>query len=161
MLFTGKNELSIDSKQRMAIPAKTRTMLERGQAGTILVIVWGPNGVLWLWPERTFKRISGECEPTLTPSDEEMEHDVVTFGEAERLDIDSAGRIRLPQELLAEAELGDRVLLVGVRHHMEIWVPDEWAAQRREKAGRRREIAQRLRDVGRDGRTDERGSREP
>ena len=156
MLFTGKSELSIDSKQRMSIPAKTRTMLERGQAGTALFIVWGPNGALWLWPERTFETIAGECEPTLTPPTEEMEHDVVTFPEAERLDIDGAGRIRVPQELLSDAGLGNRVLLLGVRHHLEIWDPDEWAAQRTEKAGRRPEIAQRLRGVGRGRRTDDR-----
>ncbi len=157
MLFTGKSELSIDSKQRMAIPAKTRTMLDRGQAGTALIIVWGPNGVLWLWPERTFEEIAGECEPTLTPPVEEMDHDLLTFPEAERLDIDSAGRIRVPQDLLAQAGLGNRVLLAGVRHHLEIWDPDEWAAQRREKAGRRPEIAQRLRGVDRGRRTDDRG----
>ncbi len=161
MLFTGKSELSIDSKQRMAIPAKTRTMLERGQAGTALFIVSGPNGVLWLWPERTFEEIAGECEPTLTPPTEEMEHDVVTFPEAERLDIDGAGRIRVPHDLLADAGLGNRVLLVGVRHHLEIWEPDEWAAQRTEKASRRSEIAQRLRDVSRGRRAGDRDVDEP
>ena len=160
MLFTGKSELSIDSKQRMAIPAKTRSMLDRGRAGTALFIVWGPNGVLWLWPERTFEKVSGECEPTLTPPTEEMEHDVVTFPEAERLEIDSAGRIRVPQDMLADAGLGNRVLLLGVRHHLEIWDPEQWAAQRREKAGRRAEIAQRLRSVGRGRRTDDGGSDE-
>ena len=29
MLFTGKAELSIDAKQRLAIPAKTRSMIEQ------------------------------------------------------------------------------------------------------------------------------------
>ena len=115
---------------------------------------------MWLWPERTFETVSGECEPTLTPPTEEMEHDVVTFPEAERLDIDSAGRIRVPQDMLADAGLGNRVLLLGVRHHLEIWDPEQWAAQRREKAGRRAEIAQRLRSVGRGRRTDDGGSDE-
>ena len=115
---------------------------------------------MWLWPERTFETVSGECEPTLTPPTEEMEHDVVTFPEAERLDIDSAGRIRVPQDMLADAGLGNRVLLLGVRHHLEIWDPEQWAAQRTEKAGRRAEIAQRLRSVGRGRRTDDGGSDE-
>ena len=147
MLFTGKPELSVDAKQRLAIPAKTRTMLEQARVGNALYIIWGANGVLWLWPERTFEDIAGEIEPTLTPAAEQMDFDELTFPETQRLDIDSAGRIRLPQELLEEAGLGSRVLLVGVRHHLEIWDPDAWAAQHREKVARRTEIAQRMRGV--------------
>ncbi len=147
MLFTGKAELSIDAKQRLAIPAKTRAMLELARAGNALYIIWGANGILWLWPERTFEMLAGELEPTLTPSREEMDFDGMTFPESQRLDIDSAGRIRVPQELLDEAGLGSRVMLLGVRHHLEIWDPTQWATQHREKAGRRREIAQRLRGV--------------
>ncbi len=159
VLFTGKPELSVDSKQRLAIPAKTRAMLEQARVGNALYIIWGANGVLWLWPERTFEDIAGEIAPTLTPAVEQMDFDELTFPETQRLDIDSAGRIRLPQELLEEAGLGSRVLLVGVRHHLEIWDPDAWAAQYREKVARRPEIAQRLRGVEHRSRRDDR--REP
>ncbi len=148
MLFTGKPELSVDAKQRLAIPAKTRAMLEQARVGNALYIIWGANGVLWLWPERTFETIAGELEPTLTPAVEQMDFDELTFPETQRLDIDSAGRIRLPQELLAEAGLGSRVLLVGMRHHMEIWDPEVWVTQHREKTGRRPEIAQQQRGLG-------------
>ncbi len=48
MLFTGKPELSIDAKQRLAIPAKTRTMLDQARVGNALYVIWGANGVLWL-----------------------------------------------------------------------------------------------------------------
>ena len=60
---------------------------------------------------------------------------------------DSAGRIRLPQELVTDAQLGSRVLLVGVRHHLEIWDPQVWEARRRERAARRPEVVQRARPV--------------
>lgn len=147
VFFSGKPELSIDAKQRLAIPAKTRTRLEQARMGNALYIIWGANGVLWLWPERIFEEIAGEIEPTLTPAKEQMEFDELTFPETQRLDIDNAGRIRLPQELLEEAGLGSRVMLVGVRHHLEIWDPEAWRAQHREKAPRRAEIAQQLREA--------------
>ena len=159
MLFTGKPELSVDGKQRLAIPAKTRAMLEQARVGNALYIIWGANGVLWLWPERTFEDIAGEIAPTLTPAVEQMDFDELTFPETQRLDIDSAGRIRLPQDLLEEAGLGSRVLLVGVRHHLEIWDPDAWATQHREKVSRRPELAQRLRGIEYRPRRDDR--REP
>jgi MraZ protein len=159
VLFTGKAELSIDAKQRLAIPAKTRSMIEQAKAGNALYIIWGANGVLWLWPESTFEILAGELDPTLTPSLEEMDFDGMTFPETQRLDLDSAGRIRVPQELLDEAGLGNRVLLLGVRHHLEIWDPALRTAQHREKASRRPEIAQRLRGVH-DRRANDRGTGE-
>ena len=156
MLFTGKPELSIDAKQRVAIPAKTRVMIEQARAGNAMYLIWGPNGVLWLWPERSFEEICGEFAPSLNPAVEQMEFDQLTFPETHRLDIDTAGRIRLPQELLDEAGLGSRVLFVGMRDHMEIWDPEAWAEQHREKAGRRPEIAQRQRRIGHRTKRDDR-----
>ena len=147
MLFTGKSELSIDAKQRLAIPAKTRALLKQARVGEALYIIPGANGALWLMPERTFEEVAGQVEPTLTPAAEQMDFDELTFPEAHRLELDSAGRIRLPQELVGEAGLGTRVLLLGMRDHLEIWDPDTWAARRAAKAPNRGEIAQRVRSV--------------
>ncbi len=147
MLFTGKSELSIDAKQRLAIPAKIRTLLKQARVGEALYIIPGANGALWLWPERTFEDVAGRDEPTLTPAAEQMDFDELTFPEADRLELDSAGRIRLPQELVEEAGLGARVVLLGMRHHLEIWDPQRWATRRGAKAPKRSEIAQRVRSV--------------
>ena len=148
MLFTGKFELSIDAKQRLAIPARVRSLLERAGAGVALYLLPGANGTLWLWPQPTFERVAGEVEPTLTPPVEQMDFDEVTFPESERLELDGVGRIRLPQESIAEAGLGSRVLLVGMRHHLEIWDPNRWEERRREKSAQRQQIAQRARAAG-------------
>ena len=150
MLFTGKPELSIDAKQRLAIPAKVRAQLEEGGGGEALFVTRGANGALWLWPQQTFEQIAGRLEPSLAPASELMDFDELTFPEAERLEIDGAGRIRIPQELLIEAGLGSRVVLAGMRHHLEIWDPEEWEARRREKESRRAEIMQRARSVTRE-----------
>ena len=112
----------------------------------------GANGALWLWPRRAFEQIAGKVEPSLAPPPGLMDFDEMTFPEAEQLDLDSAGRIRLPQELVTDAGLGTRVLLVGVRHHLEIWDPEVWEARRRERAARRSEIVQRARPEMPEGR---------
>ena len=108
-------------------------------SGGTCSVIGGPNGVLWLWPERTFEQVAGEIEPTLNPAVEQMDFDDLTFPETHRLDIDAAGRIRLPQELLAEAGLGSRVLLVGMRHHSEFLNLIAWGSaegqKRRRSAG--------------------------
>ncbi len=145
MLFTGKSEHSIDAKQRLAIPAKVRAGLDPKRDGKAFYIVQGANGGLWLWPERTFERMaSAESMATLTPAAEDMELDEINFPEAERLEIDSAGRIRLPQDKLAAAGIGSRALILGMRHHLELWDPARWAA-RNEDRSTRAEITERAR----------------
>ena len=146
MLFTGKFELSIDAKQRLAIPSRIRSLLEGAGAGATLYLLPGPNQALWLWPRPTFERVAGEVEPTLDPSQEQMAFDRRTFPDAHQLEIDGAGRIRLPQDLISAAGLGSRVLLVGMRHHLEIWDPQRWEERHREPA-QRKEIAQRARSA--------------
>lgn len=147
MLFTGKFELAIDAKQRLAIPARIRALLERAGAGAALYVTPGVNGSLWVWPLPTFETVAGELKPTLNPPVEQMEFDELTFPEAERLDLDAAGRIRLPQEFITEAGLGAKVLLVGMRHHLEIWDPEGWEKRRKQKSTQRQEIAQRAREA--------------
>jgi MraZ protein len=126
VFFTGKFELSIDAKQRVAIPAKIRARLERERAGNALFVIPGSNGALWVWPERTFEEIAGEVAPTLTPAREQLEYDESTFPDAEQVELDAAGRIRIPQHLLELGGLTSRVLLLGMRHHLELWNPDTW-----------------------------------
>jgi MraZ protein len=164
VLFTGKFELVIDAKQRLAIPARVRGLLERAGAAAALYLLPGANGVLWLWPVPTFERVAGEVDPTLTPPTEQMDFDEQTFPEAERLELDAAGRIRLPQDLITESGLGSKVLLVGMRHHLQIWDPERWAERRRQLSGKHQQIAQRAREAGlappEGGRASERRGRE-
>lgn len=147
MFFTSKSELSIDAKHRLAIPARIRAMLDPQTHGEAFYVIQGVNDALWLWPEKTFERIAGEIEPSFTPAPELMDFDELMFPEARRVEIDAAGRIRLTEEMLAEAGLGTRVLVLGVRFHLEIWDPERWAARRRDKRERRDEITERARDV--------------
>ncbi len=85
MIFSFKYERSIDPKQRLPIPADIREGLDPEADGEAFYIIEGPNGALWLWPERTFERLAGNIEPSLVPSWQLMDFDEITFPEARRL----------------------------------------------------------------------------
>lgn len=150
MIFSFKYERSIDPKQRLPIPADIREGLDPEADGEAFYIIEGPNGALWLWPERTFQRLAGDIEPSLAPSWELMDFDEITFPEARRLKFDSAGRIRIPQEMLDRAGIGTKVVILGMRNHLELRDPEDWERRRQEKAARRAEIVQRARPAVRD-----------
>lgn len=143
MLFTGKDEFTIDAKQRLAIPAKVRAKLDPQRVGGGLYGLVGPNGSLWLWPEATFERMAGDIEATLAPHRAVMEFDEMTFPDAEHLEIDGAGRVRIPQEMLEAAGLGTRVLVLGMRNHLEVWDPARWRERERQRSSSRQEIVER------------------
>jgi MraZ protein len=48
------------------------------------------------------------------------------YGRAERVDLDSQGRIRIPDRLVAFANLQKDVVLIGVHDHVEIWDTVTW-----------------------------------
>ncbi len=147
MLFTGEYEHAIDSKQRLAIPAEIRSALNPDRDGTALYLAPGANGHLWLWPEKTFEKIVGAMEQSLLPAEDLMEFDEFTFPQARRLEIDNAGRVRLPEQSLKDAGIAGAVVILGMRDHLELREPQAWTAQREAMRIKSREIFLRARQA--------------
>lgn len=148
MLFTGEYEHSIDAKQRMAIPSEIRAQLAlvAGESQSVgLYLVPGANGHLWLWPEATFVEMAGAMEKSLLPAEELMEFEEWLFSQSRRLEIDKAGRVRLPERAIAEAGLGSSVVILGVKDHLELRDPAKWKQQRQEKLASQAQIMLRAR----------------
>ena len=145
MLFTGEYEHTVDAKQRLAIPAEIRSRLDPETEGRAFYLVPGPNAVLWLWPERTFEQMAGALERSLVPPEEMMEFEELLFSQASRLEMDKAGRIRLPERMLEMAGLGTQVMILGVRDHLELRDPTEWETKRQPDLTKQAEIMLRAR----------------
>lgn len=145
MLFTGEFLHTIDSKQRLAIPAEVRSRLEREKLPPTFYVVPGPNGSLWLWPEKTFETMAADLEQSLVPGEDELAFAEATFPLARLVEIDSAGRVRVPEELLADAGLGSSVMIIGMRDHLELRDPESWQRDRAERRARQAEVMLRAR----------------
>jgi MraZ protein len=147
-VFTGEYEHTIDSKHRLAIPAELRQRLHPDIHGSALYLVPGPNGALWLWPERTFLELAGVmADRSLLPAEELTEFEEFLFSQARRLEIDPAGRVRLPERMASRFGLSGQVTVLGVRDHMELRDSREWEARLDEKYQKRSEIMLKARQV--------------
>ncbi len=129
MLFLGEYEHTIDAKKRLAVPAEIRDVLDPKEHGEGFVIVPGANGLLWLWPERTFDRIAESFGGAFIPSPDRARFEQRIFSKAARLPLDAAGRVRLPERLLSEFGLGSNVVILGVGHHLELCDADAWRSR--------------------------------
>ncbi len=131
MLFTGSSEHTIDGKKRLSIASKHRTLLPQSVSAWYC-IPW-PSGVLRLYPEPTFQELANKWDDSLTPSDEQAQLVSTMFSFAERLEMDSAGRVRLPQKHLDLAELGSEVAVLGSKSKLEIVDRQKWQEGERQR----------------------------
>lgn len=67
------------------------------------------------------------------------------LGGAVEAEIDSAGRVLIPEFLRERGQLGkSKVVIVGVRDRAEIWDEERWVEYRRSIEGRANELAEKL-----------------
>lgn len=152
MLFLGEFQHSLDAKQRLAIPSEIRGSLDPSVHGEALIVAPGPNGVLWLWPERTFERLAAGLGGSLVGDEELMAFERQLFSRAARLPLDTAGRVRIPDRLLREFQLSDAVTILGVRDHLELIRPEAWRESQEFEAPTRPEFWRRARAAIQDSR---------
>jgi len=140
MLLTGSYSRSMDDKQRVAIPKKWRDLL--GEQA--LYAAPGTEGSVVIYPERAFLRLGQQLEGHSTPTAKDvLAFSRVFYAQAEGLEVDSQGRVRLPPTLTQLAKLDHEVVLLGVRDHMEVWDRSRWETYLSEQQQRYDEIAER------------------
>lgn len=120
MIFTGFSEITIDQKQRLAIPAKYRSQLDPSRDGAAWYCIPWPGQGLMLFTEPMFNEFASTAQGTLTPGEGEQEFETSLFGLTERLEMDSAGRITIPRLHMELTKLSSDVVVVGSRYRLEV-----------------------------------------
>lgn len=125
MLFTGTYLRSLDDKQRLALPKRLRDTL--GQSPNIpLYLTPGTDGSLALYTEEAFTRLGQQLAQGSPVGQDTRAFSRLFYAQAQAVEVDSQGRIRIPTELASLARLGKEIMLLGVRDHMEIWDKTRW-----------------------------------
>ncbi|WP_028450242.1 MULTISPECIES: division/cell wall cluster transcriptional repressor MraZ [Chitinibacter] len=123
-MFGGVSSLNLDSKGRLAIPAKHRdALLSRAQGK--LVITIEPAGCLLIYPEPDWIPVRDQLNQL---SGVHMPIRRLIVGHAEELDMDAAGRVLIPPTLRQRAQLDKSVVLVGMGSKFELWDEAKWNA---------------------------------
>jgi len=131
VVFTGEYEHSIDAKNRIAIPSEVRSRIQgtaggKKDAGLRLYVTLGEGQVLCLYTEQGFQEHADTLRQSDGDPDEILAFEALWFSLARLVEVDSAGRVRLPESLLRRAELGPSVVLLGMNDHMEIRDRETW-----------------------------------
>lgn len=143
MYFTGQSDNTIDGKGRLQIPAKHRAVVaspatssakdggeDKGGRVVWMCIPWseGARTHLRLYTEARFEALADGIKGGFFTSPEQAALERLVFGAAERLEMDSAGRVQLTRKHIEFARLGTEVVVAGVRDRLEVHARAAWEA---------------------------------
>lgn len=128
MVFRGISIVNLDAKGRLAIPSRQRERLQE-RCDARLVITIDRDRCLLLYPEPEWVIIERKFAalPALDPTARALQR--LYVGNAQEVDIDTQGRILLPQHLRDFASLDKRVAFVGQGIKFELWDEAAWQAR--------------------------------
>lgn len=127
-MFGGVSILTLDSKGRLAIPARHREVL-LNQFGQRLIVTLDSADCLLLYPEQNWLPVMHKLNALPTSNPTARLYQRLVLGHAEALEMDNAGRILLPAPLRSRAGLDKSVALVGMGHRFELWDDAKWEAE--------------------------------
>lgn len=134
-MFRGISSITLDEKGRIAMPARYRERLQEGCGGHLVATIDTNHRCLLLYPAPEWERIEKRIEalPDFEPKAQGVKR--LLLGHANDLEMDSSGRVLLPQELRQYARLGRQVSLIGQGKKLELWDQDAWGKQREQWLG--------------------------
>lgn len=122
-MFLGRFAHNLDTKGRLAVPARFRASLEEG-----LVLTRGLDRCVAAYPMTAWEELAGKVSalPMTDPAARQFRR--MVFAEAANLALDGQGRVVVPPELREYAGIDREVVVIGVHTSFEIWAPPAWEA---------------------------------
>ena len=131
MHFRGINNIAVDAKGRMAMPARYRERLLESCGGRLVVTV-DRDHCLLVYPLPEWEIIESKLIelPSLNKQARLLQR--LLIGHATELEMDGQGRILLPAMLRDFAGLTKKAVLIGQGKKLEIWDEDTWGESQEE-----------------------------
>lgn len=125
-MFGGVTNLNLDSKNRIAIPAKYRDIIFSDYSGKLVVTLESAKCLL-IYPESIWSDVRTKVQ-NLPNSVHPLvkSYQRLVLGHAEFLELDKSGRILLPASLRQMVGLEHELSLVGMGDKFELWDKTKW-----------------------------------
>ena len=134
-MFRGEFNLTMDSKGRLAVPSRYRERLSEACGGKLVTTISLMSRCLCVYPFPQWQKLEDDLKdlPGLDRKAQSISH--LLIGHASECDMDSHGRILVPQTLRDFAGLDKRVSMVGQVRRFELWDEAAWASTRESLLG--------------------------
>ncbi|WLD58968.1 division/cell wall cluster transcriptional repressor MraZ [Salinispirillum sp. LH 10-3-1] len=129
-MLRGVHALSMDSKGRMAIPARFRDMLTAACGGELVLTIDTEELCLLLYPLTEWEVIQQKLEALPGYNKQVRRIQRLLIGHATDIEMDGAGRILVPGPLREHAKLDKKIILLGQGNKFELWDEQSWQDRR-------------------------------
>jgi MraZ protein len=141
MLLTGTFSRAFDEKMRLAIPKRLRDALPC-QSGGRLFVTPGTDQSLAIYGESSFAQLAEKLAQASPARADVRAFLRLFYAQAQQVEMDLQGRIRIPVELAKFACLEKEIVLLGVQDHLEVWAVERWQNYLAQKQPHYDEIAE-------------------
>ena len=142
-MLIGEYTHTLDPKKRLSLPKKFRTEL-----GRKVVITKGLDTCLFMFSPTGWKRMAERLqELSFAQSDTRGFHRFMLSGAVE-VDVDSAGRVLIPDFQKDFAGLKSKVVLAGVSDRVEVWDEKSWTEYKNRIEKQADALAEKLGEIG-------------
>lgn len=142
-MLLGEHKHTLDPKKRLAIPAKFRK-----EMGKTVVLTHGLDNCLFVYPMKQWEKIAEKlANLPLGQADTRGFNRFMLAGAVES-DVDSMGRILIPDFLKEFAGLQEEVVVTGVHTRLELWDSTAWSSYKERVRKQADALAEKLGELG-------------
>lgn len=138
-MFIGEYRHALDTKGRLAIPAKFRTALSGG-----CVVTRGLDACLFLFTKTEWEKLAEKITHLPLSQSNSRAFARLMLAGAMDCEVDGQGRILLPDYLRKYASLGKQAVIAGLSSRLEIWDAGAWDEYKRKTEASSTAIAEQL-----------------
>ncbi len=143
IMLIGEYTHTLDPKKRIALPAKFRKEL-----GKKVVITRGLDNCLFVYPMKTWMKVSEKIAQLPMGQADTRGFGRFMLAGAVESEIDSIGRILVPDFLKDFAGLKTHVSVIGVHDRVELWNETVWAEYKSRIEKQADALAEKLGEIG-------------
>ena len=142
-MLIGEYTHTIDDKNRISLPAKFRA-----EMGKKIIITPGLDSCLFAFTHKEWQKIEGKLSESSLGQADNRSFNRFMFAGAVEAEVDSIGRILIPDFLRDRANLKNKVVVIGVSSRVEIWNEKTWTDYKKVTEKSVDTLAEKLGQVG-------------
>lgn len=142
-MFIGEYQHSLDEKGRLQVPAKFRAALKVGA-----VVTRGLDNCLFLYTKQAWGELAKRLASLPIARAKTRAFARLMLAGAMDVEIDSQGRMLVPDYLRKYAQLKRQVVVAGLYDRLEIWDKTEWHNYKTKTEKASGDIAEALTELG-------------
>lgn len=142
-MLIGEYTHNIDAKKRLSLPSKWRKEL-----GKDLVVTRGLDNCLFVYPLKEWEKITQKIGQLPLGQADTRGFNRFFLSGAVEVEVDSVGRILVPDFLKVFAGLSEKVVLAGIHDRVEMWDEKRWIEYKSRIEMQADALAEKLGEVG-------------